>query len=466
MNVVSLAWELQRSSLKSRIGTGMVAGLAICSLSVSSWLAFVVAGGAWMFYRRSQDLSEISPALRDLPDPGAMLDSYVFLAVLACAFLLPALVSLTSQAAVLGASGREQRLAAMRLLGLSARQITGITVVETGFQAVVGIVIGGLASLLTAPLGSRLSFQDNPLSPTELLLPWWGYVVVTAVLLVLALASSAWGMQRVRVSPLGVARREMPRALRWWRLVMMIIVLAGGFVALRRLPLSSNSGFLVSVFLLLFVMISVLNLGVPFLLQLWFRLAALLPGAANFVGFRKVSTDARAAWRRSSATAFYGVLVGVLVLSPKGAGSVTSPFTQDPTRSLWFNDVISGIMLTIAFGFIIAAVSTLLGQASEVYERADLTRALSRLGVPRSFHIRVALRQIMGPIILVSLVGFALGALMMFVVLGSLQEVNIVARTLNAVIYLVAGWALTALAMCAVEPLRSTVLADDARAQK
>ncbi|MDU0479485.1 ABC transporter permease [Staphylococcus chromogenes] len=463
MNMLALSWDLQKASVRSRTGTGLVAGLAILSLTVCSWISFIVAGGTWMFYQRSRNLTDLPVAIHESRSPEDMLRFYVILSLIACAFLFPAVFSLTTQAAVMGASGREQRLAALRLVGISSRQITAITAVETALQALIGIVLGGLLSLLTVPLGSKFTFQTRPLSPTDLFLPWWGYPLVAGILLGLAVLSSVAGMQRVRVSPLGVARREIPRALRWWRLLITAVVLVGGYLWLNAHQMKTDTEFLLTLFFVLFIMVSVLNVGAPFILQLWFRLVALLPGTAHFVGTRRIATDARAAWRRCSATAFYGVLVGVLILSPKGDDGLSSVFREEPDVGMMFADLHTGVMITVVIGFVIAAVATLLGQAAEVFERADLSRALNSLGVPRRFHFQVATWQTMAPIVLVSLVGFALGGGLMVAMFGQAGDINVPVRARNAFVFLFAGWMLTALALLAVEPLRNRVLSAGSR---
>ncbi|QGU03256.1 FtsX-like permease family protein [Corynebacterium kalinowskii] len=463
MKMMQLSWDLQKASLAARTGTGVVSGLAIFSLTVCSWIAFIVAGGTWMFWQRKAAGLQLPVPIHESRQNDDLLTTYVALAFIACAFLVPAIFALTSQAAVLGASGRERRLAALRLIGLTSGDITRITAFETGMQAVFGIGLGFLLSVFTAPIGARFSFQGSRLSATDLYLPWWGYILVALVLLALAVLSSVIGMQRVMVSPLGVARREIPRALKWWRLAITLAAIFGGLFWLRLQTPSTESGFLIGMGIAVFIMVAVLNFGMPLVLQLWFRLMGLLPGTQHFVATRRIFTDGKAAWRRCAATAFYGVLVGVLVLSPRGNDEFSTMFQENAEVGMMFRDLNSGVMITLVIGFIIAAVATLLGQASDVFETASLTRALSALGVPRRFHFVVATFQIMGPIVLVSLCGFVLGGGIMFAMFGGAGDMDVPARALNASIFLLAGWALTLIALVAVEPLRSRVLTTGGR---
>lgn len=464
MKTAALVWDLQKASVRSRTGTGTVNLLAIMSLTISALAAFLVAGGTWMFYQRWQHPEEAAASMTEFLAEDA-LGAWVVLAAFACAFILPALFGLTAQAAVLGASGRERRLAALRLIGLSSRDVTVMTMLETGLQAVIGIAFGFALSFLVAPVFTNLSFQDRQLELSELLLPWWGYLAVAAVLMLLALAAAFAGMQRVRVSPLGVAKREMPKALKAWRVVVFLILGAITFFALK--GFNFQSGAMVAVLgmaAMTLVFLLSINLVTPFILQVVARIMGLFPGTAHFVACERVATNPRATWRRISAIAFFGFLAGFTVVSPFGDDDFSRVMEQENDVLVIFSDVVTGAMLTLGFGFVLTSMSIFLGQASEVFEQAELTCSLQFLGVPRSFQSRVALSQVMGPVLLVSLFGFAVGGLLGLQMMGSAGgELNFFARLVNAFVLLGAGWAVTIIAIVAVEPLRSSVLVHHTR---
>ncbi|MEJ4099319.1 FtsX-like permease family protein [Corynebacterium mastitidis] len=465
MSTTRLVWDLHKASLRARTGTGTVSLLAVVSLTVSSTIAFLVAGGTWMFYQRARHPEEASPHVQEeLGRYGLLLDMWFFYALIACAFILPALFSLISQSAVLGASGRERRLALLRLLGLSSRDITRMTIVETGLQAVLGIGLGLGLSFLLAPAFTSLEFQERRIALSEILLPWWGYLAVAGILLVLALAASFFGMRRVRVTPLGVARRTMPPALKRWRFFAFLAVFLVGTLALRRIdPTTSESRALLGIAGFLFLIVSAINLAAPYLLQIGARCAALIPGTAHLVACRRVSGDSRTAWRRSSAIAFFGFLCGYLVLSPIGDDELSRLYAEEEGFSLIFRDVTTGAVLTLLFGFLIAGTAIFLGQASEVFESAELSRSFQLLGVSRRFFTAVAFLEIMLPIVLVSLFGFACGSSLCLAMLQAGSEVDRLGRILSALAVLGAGWLVTALAILAAEPLRSRTLATHQR---
>ncbi|MGV0332548.1 FtsX-like permease family protein [Corynebacterium kroppenstedtii] len=212
-----LGVQLQKASHRAGIGNKWLSALAVFAFTVSTWMALTVAGGTWMFYERYRHPSVAS--LHEMSDE--LRQTYVGLAAIACVFVVPAMMSLVAQSAVLGASGRERRLATLRLLGLSNRDITRLTLVETSALAFAGLVLGTVLYVVSAPAWSLVSFQNTRIGLWEILLPWWGYPALWAIILVLAAVAAVVGLKRVMVSPLGVSKRDIPTALKFWRLIIL-----------------------------------------------------------------------------------------------------------------------------------------------------------------------------------------------------------------------------------------------------
>lgn len=459
MNTATLVLGLQRESVRARSGAGIVSVLAIVSLTLGSAIAFLVAGGTWMFWQRVHHPEDAVPALRAAAgeNPENYFMPWFVLALMACAFIVPALFNLTAQAAVLGASGREQRLSTLRLLGLSSHQVERMAAVETGIQALIGIVLGWLISVLIAPVFTHVKFQDRPVAFEEIILPWWGYLAVAAVLFLLALAAALAGMWRVRVSPLGVAKRQMPAAFRWWRLIaFLLIVIVGGVL------LKGQSGTPeISMVVPLFAVIMSINLVAPYLLQLGARLLALLPGTAHLVACQRVGANARRAWRQSAAIGFFGFLAGFLMGSPNGTDALATALKEEQETGIVFRDVSTGVVLTLLFGFALTSMSIFLGQVSSAFEDKELTRSLDLMGVPRRFQFRTNTLAVMGPIVALSIFGFLFGAGIagtMFLSIVWDEGVDLAERLLISFSFLAVGWAVTFLAIALVEPLRGHVL--------
>lgn len=135
-----------------------------------------------------------------------------FLAVLllcgAAILFVPIIVFLTI-ATQLGSVQREQRYAALRLVGATRRQITRIIAFESSMAALGGIVLGTvLFPIARVPL-KGFHFDGLRFWPEDIGVSAMQYIGIVGMVLVLCIVANWWGMRRVQVSPLGVAHREM-----------------------------------------------------------------------------------------------------------------------------------------------------------------------------------------------------------------------------------------------------------------
>lgn len=395
-----LGVQLQKASHRAGTGNKWLSALAVFAFTVSTWMAMTVAGGTWMFYERYRQ-----PTVASLHDmSGELRQIYVGLAAVACAFVVPAMMSLVAQSAVLGASGRERRLATLRLLGLSNSDITRLTLVETSALAFAGLALGTVIYVVSAPAWSLVSFQNTRIGLWEILLPWWGYPVLWAIILVLAAIAAVVGLKRVMVSPLGVSKRDVPTALKFWRLIIFVVIVVTARVVLSHIEADSvNVGWsLVIIAGILYVVVFGINLVVPWLIQFAARISSFLPGKLNFLATRRVMTDGRTAWKRANALTFLALLLGYVAVMPGNPGDEFG----DPTIN---RDTVTGAVVTYGVGLLVSISGTMLNQASSVFEETELTRALGFMGVPSSLHRRVAMKQTFYPLLMTSGLTFLLG---------------------------------------------------------
>ena len=147
------------------------------------------------------------------------IELYRQLTFVAAALLVFPVASLLGASARLTAARRTQRLALLRLLGASTRQVTVAATTEVTVVAALAAAVGVALYWLLAPLvalielGGGRWFADD-VRPAPLVLA--GIVAGVALL---ALAASVGGMRRVVVGPLGVARRQVTGGARLVRLL-------------------------------------------------------------------------------------------------------------------------------------------------------------------------------------------------------------------------------------------------------
>ena len=141
----------------------------------------------------------------------------------AVALLLPVLI-LIATASRLSAARREERFAAMRLVGATPRQISVVSAVEAVVAAVAGVAVGFALFFAFRPLLYHVPFTGAPLAEGDLSLRWIDIVLAAIGVPVAAVVSARLALRRVRISPLGVTRRASSRPP---RIVRIIPLLAG-----------------------------------------------------------------------------------------------------------------------------------------------------------------------------------------------------------------------------------------------
>ena len=347
----------------------------------------------------------------------------------------------------------------LRLLGLSNRDITRLTLVETSALAFAGLVLGTVLYVVSAPAWSLVSFQNTRIGLWEILLPWWGYPALWAIILVLAAVAAVVGLKRVMVSPLGVSKRDIPTALKFWRLIIFvaIIVIARAVLSLNKTDYNNLGWALVIVAVILCVFVLSINLVAPWLIQLVSRISSVLPGKLNFLATRRVMTDGRTAWKRTNALSFLALLLGYVAVIPRDPGENLG----DPTIT---RDTVTGAVVTYGVGLLVSISGTMLNQASTVFEEAELTRALDFIGVPLSLHRRVAIKQTFYPLLLTSGFTFLFGLYLGWTSYGRFVENLSVGPQLTWLIAaFVMSLVLSVVAVVIVDPLRQKQISQHVR---
>ena len=461
--LTGLTFQLTRARFAVRQGEALLFFASVLANTISAALAFTIAGGTMMFHERWHHPTGVLATLKaEDPTFDLILMFYLILALIATALLVPAMISLSASAAVLGARGREQRLSALRLLGLSSGDVTRMSLIDSAIQAGIGPLLGGLSYLVTAPAWGALEFQSQPVA---LVLPWWLALTVAAANVVIALIATWWGLRQVRISPLGVARRGVKPPTTWKRVAVFAGILVAAFVLLPLLQTGREVMSYVVFAAVIGCVIFGYNLFGPWMLQRFSRLYFLLPGPAALMAGRRIMADPRSAWRRIGGLGILALIAGYLGRMPfemeaKGSEALAI-FSEKVT---W--DFTKGVVITLAVALMLTATSILISQASSVFERSDLTIALHRLGTPEPFHARAQWLENLGPLALVTTTGYLIG-FGLAQPMASLAEKHGLHTPVTGIVVviavIVAGFVLAALALLATQPLQKRVLGTQRR---
>jgi FtsX-like permease family len=257
----------------------------------------------------------------------------LILGSVAGALLFPLLVFIAG-ATRLSAARREQRFAAMRLVGATPRQIAVVAAVEAAIAAVTGVVVGfGLFGALR-PLLAQLPFAEEPLFTGDLTLTARDVLLVGIGIPIAATIAAGVALRRVVVSPLGVTRQAPRRAVHASRLVPLAagIVWLGYLAWFSDIGASRNTGTQALAYLagIFSIMIGLVVAG-PWLTSIVARLTAgRATRPAGLIAARRLADDPRTAFRAISGvvlgTFVFGCALGVItsVVAHHGGSADTS----------------------------------------------------------------------------------------------------------------------------------------------
>ncbi|HEY1819458.1 MAG TPA: FtsX-like permease family protein [Trebonia sp.] len=260
------------------------------------------------------------------PDGGAPASATdLILAVTALAILAPVLIFIAT-ATRLSAARREERFAAMRLVGATRRQVSLLAATESTVAATLGVAAGfGIFFLLRVPVAG-IPFIGAPFFPSDLSLSLLDVLVVAIGVPAAAAVAARLALRRVHISPLGVARRATPKPPGAWRVVPLVAGLAElSFWTVHGHPASISGQ--IQAFASSFAIILVgLFIAGPWLTMAAARaMARWTSRPGTLIAARRLADDPRAAFRAVSGLvlALFITTVAVVAISTQNAKDVT-----------------------------------------------------------------------------------------------------------------------------------------------
>jgi FtsX-like permease family len=237
---------------------------------------------------------------------------YAF-AVGVLAVLFPILI-LIGTASRLAAARREERFAAIRLVGATPVQVGVVASVDAIVSALLGVLLGiGVFALVqpalagAALVGTR--YFGYAVTPTAA-----GYAGLLVAVPVASAIASLLSLRRLQISPLGVTRRVTPPPPTFWRVVPL---LAGIILFVAGLAITNSRGIGAPAYPGLLVIMIGLVVGGPWLTAQAARLfGRVTRGASSMLAARRLADNPKAAFRTVSGlvlAVFLGTIVAGLV---------------------------------------------------------------------------------------------------------------------------------------------------------
>jgi ABC-type antimicrobial peptide transport system permease subunit len=264
----------------------------------------------------------------------------------AVALLVPMMV-LIGTATRMAAARREERYAAMRLVGATYRQINVVASVEAVVGALFGAAVGIGVYALLHPLLVHLPLLGSRFFAAEITPTSWGYAGAFVAVPLAAAAACLMSLRRVGISPLGVSRRVTPAPPRIWRVIPVLAGLGLFVVPLLTNPTRERQSPGFAEISLVLVMIGLMIAG-PWLTMGAARvLARFARGGSSLLAARRMADNPRAAFRSVSGLVL-AVLVGTALAALVPAALASQNTSEDGALAnvllvgLGYDDVTGG----------------------------------------------------------------------------------------------------------------------------
>jgi len=231
------------------------------------------------------------------------------------ALLFPILI-LIGTATRLAAARREERFAALRLVGATPGQLNVIASVDALVSALFGALLGmGVFQLVQSSLAKASitggHYFASDVTPTIL-----GYAAILLLVPMASAAAALISLRRVRISPLGVSRKATPPAPKAWRALPL---LTGIGLFVLGVAMTTHETIATPIYLGLVLTLIGFIVGGPWLTMVSARiLSKLIPSASSLLAARRLANDPRMAFRAVSGlvlAAFLGTTLAALLPS-------------------------------------------------------------------------------------------------------------------------------------------------------
>lgn len=216
----------------------------------------------------------------------------------------------------IGWSQREQRLAAIRLVGATRLQTAVIAGVETGLAAAAGSAMAWATyEVIRRTAAENVVFQCGRFWPEDLAVPPWALVLILAGTPVLVMLAPATSLYWASANPLAISRLGRRPAPGIWMTLPLVAAIAGTLAAkpLEDLLGSQAAEFFTMVTLGGYVLGFVL-IGPWLCMVVSLGIARLSRGAPGLIAAHRIAADPYAAFRRVSV-----VVLAVSILTSLGS---------------------------------------------------------------------------------------------------------------------------------------------------
>ena len=434
MNTLHLAWMIGRPSA----ARSTPQFLTVAAYAMVSAVLLVVLGGAYSF-------TSFQPEAQGM---------YLPLAGFALALLIVPLMVLGAAAARLSARTQDRALSSLRLMGATGGQIRQIAMIQAAATALAGAITGVVIYLAASPAVSLIEFQGAPIG-SAVYLPGWVVALAVLVVVLLSIGSSVAGLRKLVITPLAVATRQTVPVPSWIRAAISIGSIVVLYTILNNLgAVAQDLATMVAVIVGGFAFgLLILNLIGPWLVaKVGKSKLAKAEKPEELLAARMILENPAESWRQVS-----GVAMASFVAVVGGSGAALMSMGGADAEPGWMSylgqDVLTGVLLTLAISFICVAASSAITQSAGTLDKAELYDGLHRLGMSYKVMNQARTKSLMIPALAAS-IGFAIASAVLVLPLAGVAVLVKPVTVLIVILAVILGLLLVRTAISVANPQR------------
>lgn len=405
MKLLRLLTILELGRLRSARGRIWLDVLAIFGFAFATVTLLGLTAALHMFEGRIDNPPETVLSWFDTPeDVTLFMENYAIAAILALVLMLLPALALVSSSASMVARSRGDTLRQLRLIGMSRTRAASIILLEVSFQSIIGMAFGSILFFSALPLWELLSFHDQPVSASEIVIPAGYWISVYQIILLVTLPSAVLSLSNLKLVRRLSAERG-PERLISLRGVLFALALLGFISVLVYRVEGLHSALNITLLVILigtffFVVGPLLVVGLGYVERLSRNPVCVLAGSHHI-------SSPRETWNAVAP-------VSVLMLAAIVFSADSSFFTvgtPPPADFIFRHDIFIGINVTIIAALFVGAVATALAQGASILNRQIEAESLLIMGIPMRVVHRARLMETVAPLIVMMLIGLILGVI-------------------------------------------------------
>lgn len=458
MNLLRILVTLERSRLRSTRGRPWLDALSIFGFAIATLTLLGLGAATHLFNSRTDNPPPSVLEWFTSPSEATyFMKNYDIAAELALLIMLFPTLALVASSASMITKARADSLRQLRLIGMSRWRAATIVMIEVGIQSFIGMTLGSILYFSSFPMWEMLSFQRQPVSAAEIVLPVGVWLSVYQAVILVMLPSAVLSLTNLSLTRKLSAERGPERLVTWRGLLfatLILVFMTGLVYTLDGLVSALEILVLITIIGVIFFIV-----GPLFIIALG-HVERLSKNPIYLLAGSRHITSPRDTW---TAVAPVSILMIFTIVLSVDSSMITRVVPTPSASAVFRHDILTGINITIIVALVVGAVATALSQGASILDRQNEAESLIVMGLPMRIIHRARLMETVIPLLFMMIVGLVLGVVLSW---ANLSTITWPGDMVRGIVMVFGAAVIISIALNRIlQPLQTSVIREDARAE-